>query len=230
MKVFPVVHIHEESVAKDQAMIAIEEGADGVYLIDNHSHTPSRLFRVVKLLNQVYPRPFIGINILGLRPSQQLDWCGSALDAGAISKAPGAVWSDLMDLDDDAAILKGTDRRLRNVITLGAASFKDQDETEDPEISAESAMRAAVFSDIVVTSGSGTGIPPSKEKVDAMKDAVSTLNGKELAVASGVSPDNVSSLSSADQVLVASSIETFKGSGVFDADELKRMIETAHSL
>lgn len=230
MRVFPVVHIRDEKIAHTQAKIALKEGADGVYLIDHHRHTPARLFKVAELLNQAYPRPFVGINILGLKPSQQLEQCGMALDAGSITRAPSAVWSDLRDSDKDATTLKGLDGRLRHVLTLGAASFKYQDETEDPEISAELARHAAIFSDIVVTSGPGTGSPPSKEKVDAMKDAVDTLFGKELAVASGVSPDNVSNLSSADQVLVSTSIETFKGSGVFDMDELRRMIDAAHSL
>lgn len=228
MEVFPVVHINDEAIAKTQAEIAIREGADGVYLIDHHRHTPDRLFRVCSMLEHNFPKPFIGINILGLKPSQQINQCRRFLDNGLIDYAPSAVWSDFRDdtVDPD---LKD-DKRLKNILTLGAASFKHIDETEDPEISAELARRAAMVSDIVVTSGPATGYPPSAEKIKAMKDAVETLTGKKLAIASGVSPYNIAELSAADQVLVSTSIETNKGSGIFNLDELRKMIEIAHSL
>jgi predicted TIM-barrel enzyme len=67
------------------------------------------------------------------------------------------------------------------------------------------AARAAVpFVDVITTSGSATGSAPSTEKVASMRGAI---GGHPLAIASGVSPENVQEyLHLVDCILASSSI------------------------
>lgn len=43
MRVYPVVHINTPEVAVEQATLAIELGADGVYLIDHQGYEEQQL-------------------------------------------------------------------------------------------------------------------------------------------------------------------------------------------
>lgn len=109
---------------------------------------------------------------------------------------------------------------------LGGIAFKCTSTfTDDAEIARRetTALRGAV--DVVTTSGSGTGSPPSVDKIRSMKTAAL----KPLAVASGLSPVNVVEYEGLiEEVLVASSIETSPYSGVFDRTLLSRMITECH--
>jgi predicted TIM-barrel enzyme len=78
----------------------------------------------------------------------------------------------------------------------------------------------------VATTGSGTGRAATIEKVTAMKQAISP---QKLALASGVSINNISAFANvADQALVATSVETYPGSGEFNLPKLVELITAAH--
>lgn len=64
-------------------------------------------------------------------------------------------------------------------------AFKHQYEDLPPE---ESAVINAALYDIITTSGEATGLPPSLEKIKIMKEAI---GDKPLALASGITPDNI---------------------------------------
>lgn len=83
------------------------------------------------------------------------------------------------------------------------------------------------FVDVVTTSGKATGQAPTRAKIDAMKEAI---GDQSLAIASGVSTDNLRAFTSADQVLISTSIETEPGSGEFDPDKLGQIIHMAHDM
>jgi len=61
-----------------------------------------------------------------------------------------------------------------------------------------------------------------------MKNAIGS---KKLAVASGISADNIASYSGLfDQLLVSTSIEVVPYSGIFEPDKLKQLIELAKTI
>ncbi len=228
MKVFPVVHINEVDIATQQAELALEAGADGVYLIDHATLSPTPTMTVFKELRASSPQAFIGVNFLFKTPLQAFDLLAAL--AGESKDLPDALW-----VDDCSQTRTSVDRFklsrpdvYSRVQYAGGVAFKyTSTATEDPAKAAAEATRLKDFVDIVVTSGPGTGSPTNSDKVKAMKEAI---GDKPLAIASGVTPDNVGKFAAADQVFVATGIETGKYSGIFVPDSLKQMVEEAHAL
>ncbi len=233
MKVYPVVHInHDPSVAPVQANKAFELGADGIYLIDHMDVDPSILFHTFNQINKDHSDDFIGVNMLGYRPSGALVTIERALEDGELDRAPDALWTD--DIKNDAQVgdamsLKEYLTAARRVRLLGGVAFKyTRSFTEEPQAAAQEAIRMRPHVDTVVTSGAGTGLPPSVAKIRAMKNA---LGDEPLAVASGISLLNMHRFAGlVDEVLVASSVETEPYSGEFDEAKLKAFIDKAHAL
>lgn len=88
-----------------------------------------------------------------------------------------------------------------NCLYFGGVAFKYQRHVED----FESACRVATrYMDVVTTSGPGTGHAAEVEKIRRMKAALGVI---PLAIASGVTPENVADyLPHADCFLVATGI------------------------
>ncbi len=231
-EIYPVVHINDERTqAIDQTGVALELGADGVYLIDHVSTTPDILASVLKEALQEYPKSFIGINVL-CSPSAYATFT-YLLEARAkeeIDRYPDGVWMDDADVSAAETLeLRADNPDISSVRYLGGVAFKYTNKfTEEPRKSAREAKRMAGFVDVVTTSGAGTGHPPSPAKIKAMKQAIGE---QPLAVASGVSSSNLEEFEGLiDQLLVATSVETTPGSGVFDKAKLAELIELAQSL
>ena len=84
---------------------------------------------------------------------------------------------------------------------FGGVAFKYQRPVEDLTRAARLAVR---YMDVVTTSGPGTGIAAARDKIAEMKEAV---GGFPLAIASGITPENVSDyLDVTDCFLVATGI------------------------
>jgi predicted TIM-barrel enzyme len=127
---------------------------------------------------------------------------------GLLHPEVGGVWADDAGIDERTreqpeADLIATARRESGWqgLFFGGVAFKYQRRVED----LETAVRTATgFMDVVTTSGSGTGIAANREKIEAMKRA---LGGFPLAIASGVTPENVGDyLDVADCFLVATGV------------------------
>jgi len=225
MKVFPVVHVNEPSVAVEQAHVALELNADGVYLIDHHADSDNeRLFQTFSWLTAKHPDSYVGMNVLNRRP---LDALRSLLGAFV---APSALWADDAKAEPSFGAVKAFRDEvpfLKSVRYLGGVSFKyTPDFTEDPEAATRQVAENMDRVDVVVTSGAGTGNPPTVAKIKAMKEAAGTL-----AVASGISLENMEDYAGLiDEVLVASSVETVQYSGIFDTKKLGQFIDMAHEL
>ena len=234
MKLYPVVHINNPEIAKREAEYALEEGADGVYLIDhrNGRNDTSALFETFKHLKDANKESYVGVNILGASAMKVMMLLPIAIDDMKIPIAPDGVWVDDIrtDIDPDAAKeYKSKVANLKQIRLLGGVAFKYTNSyTEDPE---EARLEAAELSravDVVTTSGAATGEEPSVNKLVAMKEEI---GDQPLAVASGISINNIEKYAGCvDEVLVASSIETAKYSGIFNKYELTALIEKAHSL
>lgn len=225
MKIYPVVHINNHEVAARQSLRALEAGADGVYLINHREYSPRYTFEVMESIRQFSPEAFVGINLLGHDTGGVLD----ALQDREV--LPSAIWHD--DITDsghrapaEVFELKNSGR-LKGVLLLGGVAFKyTSTYTDNPAEAAREVELLEPVLDVITTSGTGTGQAPSVEKLRAMRAAAT----KPIAIASGVSAENIGQYQGlADEVLVASSIETEPYSGVFVGAALRKIIDLAHA-
>jgi len=181
MKLLPVIHVTDEAQALEQATIATEAGADGVWLI-NHGIDAPELWRVFEAVRQKDPGLWIGLNFLDLLPIEAMHqmtdmvdglWCD---DGGIRVAGPTAQARAMWGLKES----KGWKGQL-----FGGVAFKGQRPVED---CAAAAKLGAPVMDVVTTSGTGTGVAAAVEKIAGMKAG---LGDRPLAVASGITPDNV---------------------------------------
>ncbi len=229
IEVYPVVHINDPLAAVEQSGIAFELGADGVYLIDHKSRNSNVLFQAFNEVEQEYPEKFIGVNILAYPfAASCLRVIKAVKERDSIDRVPNALWFDDVTLDMGLAKLsKDDDPVISSVRLLGGVAFKYTDTyTDDPEIASQEAKRLVSYVDVVTTSGSATGSPPSIQKIAKMKAAI---GNQGLAIASGISVENIADYRGiVDQVLVSTSVETEKYSGIFDPARLADLIASAH--
>lgn len=234
MKLYPVIHINETKTAVDQAEKALNMGADGVYLID-HRNSMNVGLAIAPVFNEIIKnhahaadKPYVGLNILGLVAANALGVVRRAVQHEVLSDLPSALWIDDVSAGPNPLESKNTMPQLEPVRILGGVAFKyTETATDDPECAANEVQRLEHRTDVVTTSGSATGSPPSVEKIRAMKEATQ----KPLAIASGVDASNIADYAGiADELLVASSLETASYSGVFVDEKLQTIIEMAHRL
>lgn len=229
IEVFPVVHINDIREAADQASVAFEAGADGVYLIDHRAGVPTRLINTFNDVAKEHPDKFVGVNYL------QYDSAATAFDdvllresANELVRLPDGIWVDNADQSKETTMKIRADFPHLNAIRyLGGVAFKYTDfYKEDPEEAAHEATRLMDYVDVVTTSGRGTGYAPSPEKIARMKEAIGP--DKKLAVASGISSENIAQYGQTfDQLLVSTSIETEPYSGIFIPSRVAELIKRA---
>ncbi len=234
MKLYPVVHINETKTAVEQAEKALGMGADGVYLID-HRNSRSVGRAIAPVFNEIMKNsassesgPYVGLNILGLVAANALGAVRRAVQHEVLLDFPSALWVDDVAAGPNPLESKSIMPQLAPVRILGGVAFKyTETATDNPEFAANEVRRLEDRTDVVTTSGSATGSPPSVEKIRAMKEATQ----KPLAIASGVDASNIADYTGiADEVLVASSLETAKYSGLFIDEKLQEIIQIAQSL
>ncbi len=192
----PVVHAETREQVLRNVGMAMENGADGVFLI-NHHIPVTKLIGCYAAATAEFPKVWIGLNILG----------HTALDG--MIRLPGDVggfWADnagVSSTAEDEAVQFGEYRTSRKGkwLYFGGVAFKGQEYEPDP---VNAARRAMSFMDVVTTSGKQTASAPEIDKIVAMKHAI---GDHPLAIASGISPENVHLfMPHADCFLVASSI------------------------
>lgn len=214
--VLPVIHVETEGQAEDNTRLALDEGADGVFLI-NHTIHSDTLLHIHSAVATRFPNAWIGVNCLGFPPSFVFT---------QISERVDGVWVDNAMIDErggdqsdaqsvlDARERAGNDRALY----FGGVAFKYQRHVEDL---ASAATTAARFMDVVTTSGPGTGQAAHVDKIRVMREALGSF---PLAIASGVTPENIESyLPYVDCFLVATGIS--RSFDQLDGARLRRLVE-----
>lgn len=228
MKLYPVVHMRSSEHALELSQQALEAGADGVFLIDHRYHDiPDILTDAYAHVREELGREaFIGVNYLGLEASDTVRYLANAKRYHLFSTPPDALWADNA-VGDMRTMCSKCALHLENMRYFGGVAFKyTPDYTADPVEAAALAREWAAFVDVVTTSGPGTGSAADVAKVAAMKQAI---GDKELALASGVTAENMALYAPhVDAILAASSIETAKCSGVFVEDKLRALVQAAH--
>lgn len=225
-EIYPVVHINSTDQALRQSEVAFNSSADGVYLIDHNFRSPDFLLQIFNKTKAEFPDKVVGVNFLtgGLSSFQIIH---EALEGGTIDELPDAVWvDDAVSAREKTQQYRESHPDLNKVKYLGGVAFKYTNHyTDDPVQAAALATDMAKYVDVVTTSGPGTGKSTSPEKTKAIKRA---LGGGLLAVASGISQENIDSFKfHVDHILVATSIETAAYSGVFDKEAMRSLISRA---
>lgn len=200
---FPVIHLKSRDQAHEQVAVAVENGADGVWLISHSDDAPDthRTFDRVRHRN---PELWIGLNLLGFPTPMAMRIVTTAFANG---ERIDGLWADNGGIMDDGVrhTAKITWETKQDTgwpgEYFGGVAFKGEAPVSDP---AKAAKAAARFMDVVTTSGPATGVPAEVGKIRQMKGA---LGDHRLAVASGITPENVGDyLPYVDDFLVATGI------------------------
>jgi predicted TIM-barrel enzyme/protein-tyrosine-phosphatase len=221
--VLPVVHLGDARQALRNAGIAYDAGCDGVFLI-NHSVDFASLLAIHREVAAAFQGWWIGVNCLDLDPHEVF---------AQLPPSVGGVWVDnafIEEAREEQPAAEAIDAARRHSgwegLYFGGVAFKYQRPVYELEAAAR---RAARFMDVVTTSGTGTGIAAQLEKIRAMKSALGT---HPLAIASGITPENVHQyLPLADSFLVATGVSRDGGRDFwhFDPDRVAALVSTVRS-
>lgn len=196
--VLPVVHVETLEQAQRNTQLSRDTGADGVFLI-NHGMTDQALLAIHEAVADSHPGWWVGVNCLGL-PAEAV--------FREVSPKVSGVWVDNAGIVEHRETQEYAERVLAtrqacapDCLYFGGVAFKYQRHVEDLEAAGRIAAR---YMDVVTTSGIGTGEAAAEEKIWRLKAA---LGESPLAIASGVTPDNVTQyLPYANAFLVATGI------------------------
>lgn len=219
----PVIHPVSRETALESIETAIASGADGIFLI-NQGMSTREILSFIPDIHHRHERLWIGVNLLGSSPEEVV---------ALVADLPvGGIWSD------NAFIEEGSDTqpagaRFRQArqragwkgLYFGGVAFKYQREVPNALLPS-AAEKAIPWMDVITSSGPGTGVAASVEKVMALR---SGAGAHPLGLASGVSPENIARfLPYVNAYLVASEIETTKYSGVLVRKRTQLLADRIH--
>jgi predicted TIM-barrel enzyme len=181
--VIPVIHYETADQAMSNAERAFDAGCEGVFLIhmdgENELLSPSAI-----AIKARWPDKLVGINQLGEDPAKaMLANIANGLDMTwtdvQLTSSPLEPWTYAKMVRD--ALTPNP----RHLLFTGVA-FKHQSHDPNPELSARMAVK---FGFVPTTSGPATGVAADVGKIARLREAVG--NDAPLAIASGITPDNV---------------------------------------
>lgn len=176
--VLPVIHHLNSITTISEAEIAFECGATGVFLI-SHNGEDMDLLPLAAAIKGRFNK-YVGVNLLRHSAAEALDYTAVfGLDA---------MWTDYPGVTSTGMTSEGAYLRTlsqnSNIDVYASVAFKYQPIDENPPQAATLAQGAGW---IPTTSGAGTGQAPNVDKIKAMSEATEGW----LAIASGMSPENV---------------------------------------
>lgn len=177
---FPVLHHENDDITFRNAEIALQCGCTGVMLIQMNGDNRPLSGLAAEIRRRLGPALLIGINRLGEDP------------ADAVSQnlaVAEATWTDNCHItsrgtEPQGAALARLAKANPGHLVFGGIAFKYQQAEDNPPLAAHNALERGI---IPTTSGAGTGKAPEVEKLESIHRAI----GDNLALASGVTPDNV---------------------------------------
>jgi hypothetical protein len=201
------------------ATTAFKNGADGIFLI-GHTISSVDLITIYNNVRKLYPGKWIGVNFLDMR----LEGTGSSLLKHAITECQdlSAFWTD--DCPTKKIEIPGS------IDVFAGVAFKYNNPNPGEAVIISQCSFIRKFASVATTSGDETGSPPEIPKLALIRSILH--ESLPLAVASGVTKENVTSMMRyADVFLVASSI-----SGVDDgvenliAGEVRLLADKVHGI
>lgn len=228
--ILPVIHVLNLEQTVRNIVIAMTEGAQGVFLI-NHDFPHHELLPVIQEVRQRFPSLWFGVNFLGVTGKNAFPLLGELSEKGV---KVDACWADNARIDEHADEQKEADEiaSIRassgwSGLYFGGTAFKKQREVaiEDHQLSAEIAGR---YMDVVTTSGIATGAAADISKIETFRKGCGEV---PLAVASGVTVDNIGVYASlVDAVLVATGINIPGDFHNIDQARLRALISRARDV
>ena len=201
-RIYAVVHHRDDDLALDQSLLALEAGCNGVFLISHGGHNAGLLplAQRVQALRSGGHGLLVGVNLLGVEPSFAMRMAHFfGLDAVWLD-APGITGLGAGPAGQLLSYWHGMLPVTGRPDVFASVAFKYQPPEDRPE---DAAMKARELGFIPTTSGPSTGVAPSLDKITAMSKAT----GGHLAIASGVSLDNVDSFGPlVSDILVATGV------------------------
>jgi len=168
-----VVHVVGTTQAINQTRTAVENGADGVFLInhwDEPNTVPCRVLTEIAMMVRIYfPEIWIGVNYLDLSPEEAFR---------ELPREADGLWTDSL-----RPLEKLSGGRLR----FGGVGFKHQKKLVTLE---QEVKKALLLTDVLTTSGIATGVAASTEKIELIRGVAGTE--KLIGLASGVTSKNIS--------------------------------------
>lgn len=221
--ILPVVHVADEKQAFRNVGIARKSGTDGVFLI-NHEMSAEHLVKVYDQVAKEHEGWWVGMNLLGIR--NPIDMLRLKIRDRQGQHVYG-LWVD------NAMIIEGEEKQPYAEFELkeregwgglyfGGVAFKYQKHVKDLEHTTRIAAR---YVDVITTSGPGTGKAANPEKVRCMKSAA---GDHPLAIASGLTPENVADYREADCFLVATGVSS--SFDEFDPGRMEAFVEAVRSM
>ena len=195
--VLPVIHVSNVNQALANATIAKRAGCDGIFLI-NHNILCNDLLYIYQAVRNIFPDWWIGLNFLDLAPREVFE---------VIPESASAIWTDNAMINEQTEhqnepelIAMARKKSGWKGMYFGGVAFKYQSLVDNVERATELAIR---YMDVITTSGRKTGSPPDPEKISRMKKVAGNV---PLAIASGISVENVKLYPECQFFLVATSI------------------------
>ena len=204
--VFAVIHARDRVQVLRNAQVAAREGAHGVFLI-NHDFDLEGLLPLIRETRDRYPSLWLGVNFLAVTGTHAFPVLSDLERSGC---TVDAYWADDARIDEGSDVQREADAIAETRRTsgwrglyLGGTAFKKQRAVR-PEHYEAAARIAARYMDAVTTSGVATGRSAEVSKIAAFRKGCAD---RALAVASGVTPDNVGAYAGlVDAILVATGI------------------------
>ena len=229
--VLPVIHVLDHEQTYRNIGIAIKCGCPGVFLI-NHDFEKEKLLPIIKSIRAKFSNYWIGVNFLAITGEFAFPILGK-LEAEGVQV--DGYWADDACIDERRAENDQVDAiRINKVrknsgwkgLYIGGTAFKKQRKV-DPVGYAYSGYLASKHMDIIVTSGIATG---HAADVDKIKTFRKSCGETVLAVASGITPDNVGKyVHDVDLFMVATGINFDCDFYNIDPNKLKNLINAIES-
>jgi len=186
-EIIPVIHMLNENQVLTNVKTCVECGIEKVFII-NHVVSVVDLVKCALRVKQENPGLWVGVNMLGIPTHIALT---NPLEVDGL-------WCDATISPDQAKSI----RRFKGIF-FGGLAFKYQPQPKDLKLACE---ESSLSTDVSTTSGPGTGKAADVEKIKAIREY---LGSHPMAIASGVSAQNIDNYKGiVDYLLVASSITT----------------------
>ena len=204
--VTPVIHVLDREQVLRNIRVAVRSGVPGVFLI-NHDFPVGEFIPIITDVRKSAPNVWTGVNFLAIPGRDAFPILGRLQ---ADDCPVNAYWADDARIDERVEHQTEAEAARKvysvcgwNGLYFGGVAFKKQREVRRRDF--EGAARiAASYMDVVTTSGVATGHAADVSKVSDFREGV---GDRPLALASGVTPENVSDYATlVDCFLVATGI------------------------
>jgi len=199
-KVIPVIHYRSDPLALENAEIAFDAGAAGVFLINMKG--PNRLLAPVsRAIKSRWPDKLVGINYLGMDPAEAVK--RNIADGLDMTWTDNQLTHSAQESWASAERVRSAARRRPGHLVFAGVAFKHQDPEPRPDVAALAALK---FGFIPTTSGPATGVAAEVDQVASLRAA---LGAAPLAIASGITPENVAQFAPhLSHILVATGVSS----------------------